>query len=258
MKKIIGTIIISIIILSMSMLNVYSIKSVSMRISPSKGEVKQGEIISFTFSTTDLQLDANEQGLGGISGYVDISENVFENLAKDSFEGLNGWKVETYNPNNGMIILSNVTVGVKSGDVFKLTTKLKSNATLGITQIKLKNVTVSTEALTEYELATEVVTQVNVAASAIVTSPSPSPTPSTAIVNPYSSPSPSPSIVPSTVPVNITPSTVPTTKPTTSPTASTNNSNNIPHAGSENLIIPAMIIVAIFAIVMYTKYKKLD
>lgn len=265
MKKIISIIMVSIIILSMSMLNVYAIKAVSMRISPSKGEVKQGELITFTFSTTDLQLDSNDQGIQGIEGYIDINKNIFEDITQENFEGLNGWDINQYNPTNGKIIITRGVFITTAGDAFKLTVKLKSNATLGITQIKFKDVTVSSASLAEFKLASEVLTQVNVTASTEAVLPSPTPT--TTTNQPiFSSPTPTtstnpivyPSSTPSAVPTPTTsPITSTTTKPSPTPTDLNSTKDVKVHAGKENFIIPAMIVVAIFAIISYTKYRKI-
>ena len=81
MKKLLSMTIIAIVVLAMSVVNVYAAgESVGIKITPNPTTVKAGETVTITFSTTNFKAITSANGLAGISGTISYDKTKFEEL----------------------------------------------------------------------------------------------------------------------------------------------------------------------------------
>lgn len=102
---------------------------------PNKTVTSAGDIFTVTLSMENLNVGAS--GTKTLMGALEYDENTLE---VKSFEGLNSW---TVNFQTREFAIERSKVITEDMDIAKITFAVKSNAELGTTDIKLKNVSIS-------------------------------------------------------------------------------------------------------------------
>lgn len=292
MKKLVSVVIISILVLSMFLVNaVYAATECEVEMKPNNTTAELGQTIEVKISVSKLNIDApNETYLTGIEGNFKFNENVFDAISKSDFVGANSWKIQTYNPQTGYIlIMKDPTVGTasKAEDVATVNLKVKSNATVGFSDIKLESAiakcySTRTEDVSNITIAQAVVTGVTVNA-AQEQNPTPSnpinnnPTPDTPTNNnptnnnptnnnpTNNNPAPSNPFNNTPAPVNNssngstsnsgTATSTGTTK--AQDTTASKTSSSLPKTGSET-ILPIILAIGVVGTVALIRYRKMN
>ena len=103
-------------------------------LSTSSSTVKRGEEVTITISLKDISIESGEKGIGAYSANIEFDSSVLE-FSKAT--GTDNWEAPFYqdkmivgNTNNGQVVKTNQNIG-------SITFKVKENATLGETTIKL-------------------------------------------------------------------------------------------------------------------------
>ena len=145
MKNILRRInVISIILITILALkaNVYAANdSYKTNLSVDNSQVQRGESITLTISLSDISIESNEKGIGAYSAKLDFDSSILE---YSSSAGTDIWEEPFYqeqliigNTSNGKVVNSSQSIGT-------ITFKVKENAKLGETTIKLTNFSAST------------------------------------------------------------------------------------------------------------------
>lgn len=100
-----------------------------------------------TFNVNVSEIDAGENGINVLSGFIEYDKNYFESI---KIEGLNSWSVE-FSEENGKILATKGSFVKESEDVAKIILKVSSNAT-GSSTITLKDIKASNS---EEEISTD-------------------------------------------------------------------------------------------------------
>lgn len=142
MKKISSIIISSIIIILILMCTeVQASTSMQAKLEGETLEVKKGEEI-----TVSCKLDNYQEISKGINAYkatFEYDKNVFEEVIQSNFELQNNWEELKFNKDTGEFV-SIKKAGSKTGEVVaKITLKVKADATIGKTDIKMTEVVTS-------------------------------------------------------------------------------------------------------------------
>lgn len=131
------SIVLSVIILLFTT-NVYAANdSFKTVLSTSASSVKRGETITITISLSDIAIESGEKGIGAYTAKLDFDSSILEYV---STSGTNKWEAPLYqekqivgNTTDGEVVKENQSIGT-------ITFKVKENATLGETTIKLTNI----------------------------------------------------------------------------------------------------------------------
>lgn len=115
--------------------NVFAVNdSFKTSLSTSSSTVKRGEEVTITISLKDISIESGEKGIGAYSANIEFDSSVLE-FSKAT--GTDNWEAPFYqdkmivgNTNNGQVVKTNQDIG-------SITFKVKENATLGETTIKL-------------------------------------------------------------------------------------------------------------------------
>lgn len=115
-------------IMSMLAVNVNAAdeKSLTVSMEPSEKTVEKGK--EFTVDISVSNIKAGDNGINSLSGYIEFDEKVFEDLASDSFEGLNDWTVK-YSEDTGKITLLKTKFVKEDEKICQVTLKTKSSTT---------------------------------------------------------------------------------------------------------------------------------
>lgn len=112
-------------------------------LSVNKSQVKKGEEVTVTLKLSDISIESGEKGIGAYTAKIDFDSSVLEYV---SASGSGKWetpfyqdKLITATTNDGNVVNTNQSIAT-------VTLKVKSNATLGDTTIKLTNFSGSTAA----------------------------------------------------------------------------------------------------------------
>ena len=107
-----------------------------MGVETSNDVVTRGGTLTVTVSTKNF--DFGSQGIDACTGIIEYSTDVFEELTASDIQGNNGWGISY---NNGKILCVPSSSGyiTEEGDLFTITFKVKSDATMGNTQISIKD-----------------------------------------------------------------------------------------------------------------------
>ena len=117
--------------------NVYAANdSFKTTLSVNNSSAKRGENVTVTISLNDISIEGGEKGIGAYTASLEFDSSVFEYVKT---EGTNKWEAPTYqekrivgNTVDGEVVNTNQSIGT-------ITFKVKENATLGETTIKLAN-----------------------------------------------------------------------------------------------------------------------
>ena len=129
------------IILTLIMLlfttNVYAANdSFKTALSVNNSSVKRGENVTITISLNDISIESGEKGIGAYTASLEFNSSVFEYVKT---EGTDKWEAPVYqekrivgNTVDGEVVNTNQSIGT-------ITFKVKEDATLGETTVKLTN-----------------------------------------------------------------------------------------------------------------------
>ena len=129
------------IILTLIMLlfttNVYAANdSFKTALSVNNSSVKRGENVTITISLNDISIESGEKGIGAYTASLEFNSSVFEYVKT---EGTDKWEAPVYqekrivgNTVDGEVVNTNQSIGT-------ITLKVKKDATLGETTVKLTN-----------------------------------------------------------------------------------------------------------------------
>ena len=117
--------------------NVYAANdSFKTALSVNNSSVKREENVTVTISLNDISIEGGEKGIGAYTASLEFDSSVFEYVKT---EGTNKWEAPVYqekrivgNTVDGEVVNTNQSIGT-------ITFKVKENATLGETTIKLTN-----------------------------------------------------------------------------------------------------------------------
>ena len=125
-----------------------------------KSTVNQGDIVTLTINTANLNTGG---GLKAFGATIEYDRTVFETLTVADFAGLNGFSGATYNDANGKFTVDN-TSATLAGAVVTVKLKVKSNAALGNTNITIKDASAS-NGTNNFDATQSVIKQVTIAAT---------------------------------------------------------------------------------------------
>ena len=117
--------------------NVYAANdSFKTALSVNNSSVKRGENVTITISLNDISIESGEKGIGAYTASLEFNSSVFEYVKT---EGTDKWEAPVYqekrivgNTVDGEVVNTNQSIGT-------ITFKVKEDATLGETTIKLTN-----------------------------------------------------------------------------------------------------------------------
>ncbi len=112
-------------------------------LSVNKSQLKRGEEVTVTLKLSDISIESGEKGIGAYSAKIDFDSNIFEYV---SISGSEKWDTPLYQDKLITATTSDGNVVNTNQSIATVTLKVKSNATLGDTTIKLTNFSGSTAA----------------------------------------------------------------------------------------------------------------
>lgn len=103
-------------------------------------KLKPGEVVEIVINLSSI--DAGE-GINSIEATLEYDKNVFDEVTEDNLVGLNKWKVQGYNEENGMFTaLRNEKVNT-SIDMIQISLRVKENVNVDKTNVTVKDIRVS-------------------------------------------------------------------------------------------------------------------
>ena len=157
MKKIISSIIILCIVLSICSLSNAANGSIEFNFIGDESEIEQGtKTVTYKISLGKFEGIA-ENAMMGYEAVLDYDSDVFESV---SIEGLNGWTAQ-YSDSTKRLIGETQSKGEEYKEIAKITLTLKDDAKPTTTSIKLKNVVLSVNGVDEYTYSKEVSLKIN-------------------------------------------------------------------------------------------------
>lgn len=200
--------------------------------------VARGEQTTITLSAADINII---NGLYGVSGKIEFDENVFEPITADAFTLGTGWATPSYNEsgtNKGSFEIQRTSSPItQNTDIFKLPLKVKANATVGSTTIKITGIKAANS---EPQGSTndDEVTVTDKTIAVTITAPE---------VGGF----------------NVVNNNVNNTNNSSTFNTATNNTNtntvaatSIPKTGLSDYAFPVIAMLAIIVVISYVKYKK--
>lgn len=97
--------------------------------------VKQGETVTISLNVSDINIQTGEKGIGAYEGKVEYDKNVFEEL---KMSGNDNWDKPGENEGVFTSVNSDGICVQEAQEIAKITLKVKSNAKVGTTAIKIK------------------------------------------------------------------------------------------------------------------------
>ena len=135
------TIILTVILLLLTTTVYAANDSFKTALSANNSSVKRGENVILTISLSDIAIESGEKGIGAYTANLEFDSSVFEYVKTN---GTNNWEAPVYqakkivgNTADGKVVNTNQSIGT-------ITFKVKEDATLGETTIKLTNFSGST------------------------------------------------------------------------------------------------------------------
>lgn len=206
-----------------------------------KQEVHRGDTIQVTFGIANISNIG--EGIFGIEGDFEFDQDVFELVTQADFTSETGWDAVSYNEEvedvefGKFAITRSAEHTTEDGNVFTVTLKVKEDAPLEETTIRITNIlaTDSNESVTTAEATA------NVSVVAEDTEePGNENQNSNIIINGGSN--------------NVNTGNQIENNDVTDTTAP----KELPHAGLASYIVPAIFVIALISFIAYLKYKKID
>ena len=110
-------------------------------------QITSGDVVTFVVKISNID---KEHGVGAISGKLEYNQSVFETITNDNIVSGEGWGSISFNDTETSSAYGYFVTERSSGDIITtdnelmtITAKVKSNATLGNTTIKVTNLSAS-------------------------------------------------------------------------------------------------------------------
>lgn len=207
--------------------------------------IQQGQTLTFILKLTNI--DAGD-GIGAISGKFEYDTNVFEEVKAEDISAGNGWGSISYNDQNdrsGEFVTERAAGDLVSetNDLMSIKVKVKENAKLGKTEIKVSNISASNgnEDIEISDVRAEL-TIVDAQGNSVDNNTISNNTISNNTTNKN----------------NTTNNTTSNTINNTANNVQKNGSANtdIPKTGIEDYFMPSIIVLATIAFISYVQYKR--
>ena len=225
MKKIVSIVFLVMLISILGITTVMATTNFTIGLTADKTTVGRGQTVTITVAVDNFT--AGERGINAIKGTLSYDKNVFEEVVSSDLKAQNGWSSITYNAENGLFVTENSEFIAEKQDVFTITLKAKTTATLADTAITIKDVEASDLDTEIYPSDQTITVKVTEATSGGNNNNGNN----TTIITPTEN---------STVIKN------------------TSTSEDLPKTGLEDYVLPVIIVVLALALVSYIGYKRID
>ncbi len=143
MKKIFVAILMTIVVMSMCVFTVQAAASVKVQMALDKTTVKAGDTVTLTISTSDF-VDVSGDGIFAISGKFVFDKDTFETLTANDIKTVNGWGTPQLSSDASQIIVDRNNFTNQPGEVMEVTLHVKSTAaTNKNVEIRMNNVAIT-------------------------------------------------------------------------------------------------------------------
>lgn len=225
------------------LVNSASALSLTATMTPSSTTVP--ESTEFTVTIKVSNIDAGQNGINSLQGYLKYDTAVFETISATSIEKLNTWTPE-YNAETGKIVLYTTTFVKDADEVLQITFKTKSGVNGKSGSIKLSNIIASNS---ESEIsAADISTTITVGTAPVAGNTNTPKNPIT--INANTNVVNKPSVISPNVNTKNTNTNV-------VPVGNTTPEEDIPYTGAEDVAMRAIFVVLVVAAISYFKYESM-
>ena len=275
MKKVLITMLMAIVIVSMCFVTSRAEASIKVNVSMDKTTVKAGEEVVLTISTSDF-VDIAGEGIFGLSIDLVYDREIFEPVTLSDITGVNGWTSPQLSSDASMFYIDRTDFTSTPGEVAKIAFHVKSDAvTTQNVEIRFNNIKVVYDGGPNSPdlLVGDVISSVNVEGT---TQPDPDPTPDPDENNTSggnttpddnnignnNTPGGNTSGDGNNLPdININ---IPTNNNNAGTTGNNGNNNNgsgvssLPYTGLQGFVFPAILLIAVAGVIGYVKYRNME
>ncbi len=276
MKKVLITMLMAIVIVSMCFVTSRAEASIKVNVSMDKTTVKAGEEVVLTISTSDF-VDIAGEGIFGLSIDLVYDREIFEPVTLSDITGVNGWTSPQLSEDASMFYIDRTDFTSTPGEVAKIAFHVKSDAaTTQNVEIRFNNIKVVYDGGPNSPdlLVGDVISSVNVEGT---TQPDPDPTP-----DPNNTPGGDTTPDDNNIGNNNTPGgntsgnnnnntntpniniNIPTNNNNAGTTGNNGNNNNgsgvssLPYTGLQGFVFPAILLIAVAGVIGYVKYRNME
>lgn len=276
MKKVLITMLMTLVIISMCFVTSRAEASIKVNVSMDKTTVKAGEEVVLTISTSDF-VDIAGEGIFGLSVDLVYDREIFEPVTLSDITGVNGWTSPQLSEDASMFYIDRTDFTSTPGEVAKIAFHVKSDAaTTQNVEIRFNNIKVVYDGGPNSPdlLVGDVISSVNVEGT---TQPDPDPTP-----DPNNTPGGGTTPDDNNIGNNNTPGgntsgnnnnntntpniniNIPTNNNNAGTTGNNGNNNNgsgvssLPYTGLQGFIFPAILLIAVAGVIGYVKYRNME
>ena len=277
MKKVLITMLMAIVIVSMCFVTSRAEASIKVNVSMDKTTVKAGEEVVLTISTSDF-VDIAGEGIFGLSVDLVYDREIFEPVTLSDITGVNGWTSPQLSEDASMFYIDRTDFTSTPGEVAKIAFHVKSDAaTTQNVEIRFNNIKVVYDGGPNSPdlLVGDVISSVNVEGT---TQPDPDPTP-----DPNNTPGGDTTPDDNNIGNNNTPGgntsgnnnnntntpniniNIPTNNNNNAGTTGNNGNNNngsgvssLPYTGLQGFVFPAILLIAVAGVIGYVKYRNME
>ena len=276
MKKVLITMLMAIVIVSMCFVTSRAEASIKVNVSMDKTTVKAGEEVVLTISTSDF-VDIAGEGIFGLSIDLVYDREIFEPVTLSDITGVNGWTSPQLSEDASMFYIDRTDFTSTPGEVAKIAFHVKSDAaTTQNVEIRFNNIKVVYDGGPNSPdlLVGDVISSVNVEGT---TQPDPDQTP-----DPNNTPGGDTTPDDNNIGNNNTPGgntsgnnnnntntpniniNIPTNNNNAGTTGNNGNNNNgsgvssLPYTGLQGFVFPAILLIAVAGAIGYVKYRNME
>ena len=276
MKKVLITMLMTLVIISMCFVTSRAEASIKVNVSMDKTTVKAGEEVVLTISTSDF-VDIAGEGIFGLSVDLVYDREIFEPVTLSDITGVNGWTSPQLSEDASMFYIDRTDFTSTPGEVAKIAFHVKSDAaTTQNVEIRFNNIKVVYDGGPNSPdlLVGDVISSVNVEGT---TQPDPDPTP-----DPNNTPGGDTTPDDNNIGNNNTPGgntsgnnnnntntpniniNIPTNNNNAGTTGNNGNNNNgsgvssLPYTGLQGFVFPAILLIAVAGVIGYVKYRNME
>lgn len=285
MKKVLITMLMALVIVSMCFITSNAVASVKVNVTLDKTSVKAGDTVVLSISTSDF-VDVTGEGIFGLSGTFEYDTEIFEPLTISDIKGVNGWTSPYLSENAKMLYIDRNNFINTPGEVAQITFHVKSDAVSGNVEIKFNDVRVTYDGGPNSPdiLVGDIVSSVNIEG---VTVEEPDPTPggnNTQGGNDDNPTTPDGNNIGNNTPGGTTGGNNNNNNNTNTPgininipTNNNNNNNNnagttgnngnnnngsgvssLPYTGLQGFVFPAILLISVIGVIGYVKYRSME
>lgn len=280
MKKVLITMLMALVIVSMCFVTSRAEASIKVNVNLDKTTVKAGETLIYTISTSDF-VDIAGEGIFAVGGDLVYDREIFEPITLSDITGVNGWSSPQLNSDASMFYIDRTDFISTPGEVAQIAFHVKSDAvTTSDVEIRFNNIKVVYDGgqTSPDLLVGDVVSRVNIE-GATVEEPDPDPTP-----DPNDTPGGGTTPDDNNIGNNNTPGgntsgnnnnntntpniniNIPTNNNNNNAGTTGNNGNNnngsgvssLPYTGLQGYVFPAILLIAVAGVIGYVKYRNME